>query len=165
MKWFIYNLIGAMMLVYLIEWIIDLQFTQPLVFLPVYIGSYLLIWLASWFFNRRYFHRLPILISFIGYIIRELLESNFRVAYDVLTKEPLMNPGVLALPLDVTSDREIVTLAILITFTPGTLSMAISDDRRTLYVHVMYIPNNDIEEVKRKLKNGFERRLIELTRP
>jgi multicomponent Na+:H+ antiporter subunit E len=76
-----------------------------------------------------------------------------------------MNPAILALPLDVNTDREIVTLATLITFTPGTLSLEISPDRKFLYVHEMYVPNGDVEKVKQKLKNGFERRLIQLTRP
>jgi multicomponent Na+:H+ antiporter subunit E len=165
MKWFIYNLLGAMMVVWLVEWIIDLHFNRPLIFLGVYLGAYLVIWLLSWFFNRRYFVRFPRLLGFIGFIIKELFQSNFRVAYDVLTKQPHMNPAILALPLDVNTDREIVTLATLITFTPGTLSLEISPDRKFLYVHEMYVPNGDVEKVKQKLKNGFERRLIQLTRP
>ena len=57
-----------------------------------------------------------------------------------------------------------MTLATLITFTPGTLSLEVSPDKKTLYVHEMYIPGNDVEAVRKKLKEGFERKLLELTR-
>jgi multicomponent Na+:H+ antiporter subunit E len=46
--------------------------------------------------------------------------------------------------------------------TPGTLSVDVSDDRGTLYIHAMYI--DDIEEFRREIKEGFERRLLELMR-
>jgi multicomponent Na+:H+ antiporter subunit E len=164
MKWFLYNILGAMAGVWLVEWLFDLQFTLPLVFLAVYLGFFLLIWLASFFFDRRYFHKVPRLFSFIAYIIKELFQSNFRVAYDVLTRRHMMNPAIIAMPLDANTDREIVTLAALITFTPGTLALEISPDRKFLYVHEMYVPDNDVEAVKQKLKDGFERRLLELTR-
>jgi multicomponent Na+:H+ antiporter subunit E len=164
MRWFIYNIVGAMLMVWLVEWYIDLEFSKPLIFIGVYAASFLAIWLLSWFLDRRYFRRFPKLISFIGYIIKELFRSNFRVAYDVLTRRHLMNPAIVAMPLDANTDREIVTLAALITFTPGTLALEISPDRRFLYVHEMYVPHNDVEAVKRNLKEGFERRLLEITR-
>jgi multicomponent Na+:H+ antiporter subunit E len=164
MRWFLYNLLGAMLGVWLVEWFLDLEFNLPLVFIGVYLACYLVIWLATFFIDRRYFRRFPKLIGFIGYIIKELFQSNFRVAYDVLTRRHLMNPAIVAMPLDANTDREIVTLAALITFTPGTLALEISPDRRFLYVHEMYVPDNDVEAVKQKLKDGFERRLLELTR-
>jgi multicomponent Na+:H+ antiporter subunit E len=34
-----------------------------------------------------------------------------------------------------------------------------------LYVHAVYIKKGDVEALKRQLKNGFERKLLEITRP
>jgi len=53
-------------------------------------------------------------------------------------------------------------LANLITLTPGTLSLDVSDDRKVLYVHAMYI--NDREQFVQSIKQGFERRLLEILR-
>ncbi|MFW5662410.1 MAG: Na+/H+ antiporter subunit E, partial [Bacteroidota bacterium] len=73
-----------------------------------------------------------------------------------------MRPGVIALPLDAESDFEITMLANLITLTPGTLSLDTSDDKKTLYIHAMYL--GDPQEFKMEIKNGLERRLLEVTR-
>jgi multicomponent Na+:H+ antiporter subunit E len=48
--------------------------------------------------------------------------------------------------------------------TPGTLSLDVSTDRRTLYIHVMYIDDDDLDLVRRKIKDGFERRVLEVLR-
>jgi len=164
MKWFIYNLLLAFVGVWLIEQLVDLRFHKPLVFLGVYNGLFFAIWLSSWFFDRRYFRKLPKMLEFIGFIIKELVVSSLRVAYDVLTRTSHLNPAIIAIPLDAESDREIVTLAVLITLTPGTLSLRVSEDRRTLYVHEMYITGGDVEEARRKIKDGYERRVLDLSR-
>jgi len=73
-----------------------------------------------------------------------------------------MRPGILAVPLDAQSDAEITLLANLLTLTPGTLSLDVSPDRRFLYVHIMYI--TDADATRRRIKDGFERRVLEVLR-
>ena len=110
----------------------------------------------------HYASKVPKVIRFIGFFVRELVMSNLRVAYDVLTPTHYMRPGILALPLDAKTDREIMLLANLISLTPGTLSLEVSPDRKFLFVHSMYI--DDVEQEKRNLKQGIERRLLEIMR-
>ena len=86
----------------------------------------------------------------------ELLLANFRVAADVLRGNRI-EPAVVAIPLDVTSDGEILLLSMLINITPGSVTIDLSDDRRTLYVHVMHMKS--AEETRREIKDGFERRV------
>jgi multicomponent Na+:H+ antiporter subunit E len=164
MKWFIYNLLLAFVGVWLIEQSVDLRVDKPLVFLGVYNTLFFSIWLFTWFLDRRYFHKLPRLLEFIAFILKELLVSSMRVAYDVLTRTSHLNPAIIAIPLDAESDREIVTLAVLVTLTPGTLSLKVSDDRRTLYVHEMYVTDGDVERARRLIKDGYERRILRLSR-
>jgi multicomponent Na+:H+ antiporter subunit E len=40
------------------------------------------------------------------------------------------------------------------------VTIDVSDDRRTLYVHVMHMKN--VETTRREIKDGFERRVIQL---
>jgi multicomponent Na+:H+ antiporter subunit E len=82
------------------------------------------------------------------------------VAYEVVTPHYTMNPGIVAVPLDATSDAEITLLANLITLTPGTLSVDVSSDRKVLYVHVMFVTDADL--FRRQVKEGFERRVMEI---
>lgn len=70
---------------------------------------------------------LPVAIRFRGYFLWQLLLSNLRVAYDVITPRLYMRPGILAVPLDAEIDLEITLLANLITLTPGTLSLDVSE--------------------------------------
>jgi multicomponent Na+:H+ antiporter subunit E len=73
-----------------------------------------------------------------------------------------MKPAIIAVPLTVDRDFEIALLANIITLTPGTLSLDVSSDNKIIYIHSMYVddPKEFIEEVK----NGFERKLMEITR-
>ena len=71
-----------------------------------------------------------------------------------------MTPGIVGVPLDIKSDAEITMLANLITLTPGTLSLDVSEDKKVLYVHSMYITNR--EDFINGIKNGFEKRIKQL---
>jgi len=109
-----------------------------------------------------YGHRMAQAIGLAAFFCWELIKANLRVAYDVLTPGYRIRPGVVAIPLDVKTDAEITMLANLITLTPGTLSLDVSVDRRVLYIHAMYI--DDPEALRRQIKQGFERRIIEVLR-
>lgn len=109
-----------------------------------------------------YFGKLTQLARFAGFFLWELVKANLRVAYDVLTPRHHMMPAVVAIPLDLETDEEITLLATLMTLTPGTLVLDVSRDRRTLYIHAMYV--HDVEKTRAEIKNGFERRVMELLR-
>lgn len=109
----------------------------------------------------RYLTKVPRFIGFIGYFFWELLLSNLRVAYDVVTPTHHMRPGVIAVPLDAQTDGEITIVANLISLTPGTLSLDVSTDRKVLYIHVMYLDNR--EAVIRSIKS-LEARTLEVLR-
>ncbi len=79
-----------------------------------------------------------------------------------LASESYLCPGVVAIPLDARTDLEITLLANLITLTPGSVSLDLSEDKRVLYVHAMYIDGGDIEAYRRSIKEGLERRVLEL---
>jgi len=112
--------------------------------------------------HQSYFGKVPKLLSFLVYYLWEILKSNAMVAYDVLTLSHRLTPGVIGIPLDARTDLEITVLANLITMTPGTLSLDISADRKTLFVHAMYLSNP--EDLRADIKNNLERRVLELLR-
>lgn len=112
--------------------------------------------------SKEYFLRIPRTIGFIFYFFFELVKANLQVAYDVVTPTFYMRPGIVAIPLDAKSDLEITLLANLISLTPGTLSLDVSDDKKILYVHAMFI--KDKESFIATIKNGFEKRLLKIMR-
>jgi len=126
------------------------------------LGYGVLWWLRPLLGTTQYFRKLPESIRFTFFFLRELIHSNFRVAWDVVTPKSRRKPGIIAIPLDARSDLEITFLANLITLTPGTLSLDVSDDRSVLYVHGMFV--EDPQRMREQIKNGFERRVLELLR-
>jgi multicomponent Na+:H+ antiporter subunit E len=101
-----------------------------------------------------YFSRVLRLARLSVYFLRELVLSSVKVSIDVLSPRPSFRPGIVAMPLVEMSDAERVTLASLITLTPGTLSLDFSPDRQTLYVHGMFV--DDADALRRELKDGME---------
>jgi len=91
-----------------------------------------------------------------------LIIANIRVAMDVLRPHTSIRPAVVAIPLDVTSDAEILLLSMLINITPGSVTIDLAEDRRTLYVHVMHMVS--AETSRQEIKDGFERRVKRLFR-
>ncbi len=96
-------------------------------------------------------------VRLTGFFAWALLLSNVRVALDVLRPRTTIRPAVVAIPLDVTSDGEILLLSMLINITPGSVTIDLSGDRRTLYVHVMHMES--AEASRREIKEGFEHRV------
>jgi len=109
-----------------------------------------------------YFGRLGRIFSLLMLFFKELALSAWKVATLVVRRDMDLKPGIFAYPLTVTSDFEITLLANLITLTPGTLSVDVSEDRKTLYVHA--IDCADVEGTKRDIADGFERKIMEAFR-
>ncbi|HUP44071.1 MAG TPA: Na+/H+ antiporter subunit E [Thermoanaerobaculia bacterium] len=98
----------------------------------------------------------------VAYFLLELVLANLRLAYDILTPTHHMRPAILAIPIEAKTDGEITLLANLISLTPGTLTLDVSADRRTIYIHSMY--TYDVEKVRRDIKEGLEKKILDVTR-
>lgn len=117
---------------------------------------------------RRYFRpstprplrQLLLWLRFFGFGFVEIVKSSVAVARAVLAPQLSIRPGIVAIPLDLKSDEGITTLANLITLTPGTVSLDVSSDRKTLYIHAFEV--GDAEALRRDTKAVFERRVQEL---
>ena len=102
------------------------------------------------------------IVAFAGYFVWELVVANLWVARAVLAPKLRIRPRIVKIPLDVETDHETTILATLINITPGTLSLDVSDDRKTLFVHALDV--KDEEALRREIKDGFERRVREVFR-
>jgi multicomponent Na+:H+ antiporter subunit E len=110
---------------------------------------------------KGYSRRIPRVAAFLVYFLRELVKSNLRVAYDVLTPVWHMKPGVIAFPLIANTDMEIMFLSSVISLTPGTLSLDVSDDRRVLFIHAMFLQDED--QLRSDLRE-LEHRILKIMR-
>lgn len=131
------------------------------------ITGYLIGFVVLWFMRpivgpTNYFRKVWKFVVFMGIFAKEMFMSNMRVAYDVITPAIYMRPGVVAVPLDAKTPVEIAMVANIITLTPGTMSLGVSHDNKVLYVHSMFI--GDPDELRREIKEGVERPLLEVMR-
>ena len=104
--------------------------------------------------------RLQRAVSLLGYLLWQIVVANLRLTRDVVSIQHRMRPGVIQFPLSVATEGEILLLAAMINITPGSVALDVSEDRRTMYIHVMHITTPD--EARREIRDGFERRILEL---
>jgi multicomponent Na+:H+ antiporter subunit E len=112
--------------------------------------------------KEAYAKKTWLLFSFVLYIIYELFISSFKVAADVLRPKLRNTPGVIAIPLETDTDVEITILANLISLTPGTLTLDVSSDKKTLFVHTMFA--DDVDGLKASIKDHLEKRILGIMR-
>lgn len=105
-----------------------------------------------------YIGRVHRVIGLAAHFLYELVKANGRLALDVATPRFQMKPGIIALPLDATEDGQILLLSMLINTTPGSVALDVSPDRKTMYVHAMYMESPDA--ARDEIKQGFERRVL-----
>ena len=90
----------------------------------------------------------------------ELVLANVVVARTVLRRRLEIRPGIIAYKTELKSKLAITWLANLITLTPGTLTLYLSDDHETLYIHTLNI--SDPQLVADGIRKAFEQNLLEL---
>lgn len=132
-----------------------------------FIGGYILGILLLWVLKRFvpgdfYLRRVINIVKLILLFIKELVSSNIDIVKLVYKPKLDVEPGIFAMPIDLKSDWEITLLANLITLTPGTLTIAVSDDQSHLYIHAMDI--DTIDESIHSIKDTFEKAIMEVTR-
>ncbi len=96
----------------------------------------------------------------LAVVLWDILVSNIRVAMQVLGPERALKPGFIWVPLDIANIHGIAALTSFITLTPGTVSAALSEDRRHLLVHVLHL--EDADALIAEIKSRYEAPLMEI---
>lgn len=90
-------------------------------------------------------------VWYVLLLIWKLLESNLKLAWEILRPHPRLHTGIFAVPMRGRSDGVATIVANSITLTPGTLTVEVdrNGDDVTLYVHGMF--THDVEAVRREV--------------
>lgn len=138
------------------------EFSLGNLFIGFILGFAILLISMPVFNDSTYANNVWLAIKLAFYFVKELVSSSIRVSKEILRPKLKLRSGVVGIPLEAAeTDVEITLLANIITVTPGTLSLDISDDKKTLYVHSMYI-TSDIEGFRLSIKNGYEKQILKL---
>ncbi len=104
---------------------------------------------------KRFFAAIELLIFYM----KEVFVSNMKIAFDVVTPHLHSCPQIFTIELDERlTDVQVTVLSNLITMTPGTLSIDVSENCKELIIHSMYIENS--EELYEVVKRQYERRVL-----
>jgi len=98
----------------------------------------------------------------IGDLLVQIALSAVWVAWLVVQPKLRFRPAIVAYPLTVTTDLQITLLAQMITLPPGTLSVDVSDDRKTLLIHALDVERRD--RLIGGIAAGFETNVLRATR-
>jgi multicomponent K+:H+ antiporter subunit E len=105
--------------------------------------------------------RKPLVIARLGLVVLwDIVLSNIEVARRILGPEEAIKPAFVWMPLELTDPHAIVSLAGIITMTPGTLSAELSPDRRHLLVHAFNV--DDESALIAQMKARYEAPLKEI---
>ncbi len=93
-------------------------------------------------------------------LLWDIVLSNIEVARRVLGPERAIHPGFVWYPLDIANIHGIAALTSFITLTPGTVTAALSHDRKYLLIHVFNLQDEGalVADIKRR----YERPLMEI---
>lgn len=112
--------------------------------------------------NRKYFYRVPKILRFFLHFVFEIFKANYQVARTIMKKNMDVNPGIIKFKLEANTDFEITMLSNIISLTPGTLVIDVSDDKKVMYIHGMYI--QDREQFIEYIRKNLETKLLGVLR-
>lgn len=99
-------------------------------------------------------------VRYFFLVLRDIVVANFQVALLVMGPLRKLQPGFVAVPLDVSSEVGITLLASTVSLTPGTVSAEVSEDKKWLYVHALHL--TDEQELINEIKQRYERPIKEI---
>lgn len=141
---------------------INSSFTASTFIIGFLIGLLMIIMTRRFFTYRLYIWRLWAAIKLAVLFLKELTLSNIAVLRLVLRPKMDIQPMIFALPTELDQDWEITLLSSLITLTPGTIVLNVSDDQNTLYIHAIDV--DDVDNAINSIKNSFEKAIKEVSR-
>jgi multicomponent Na+:H+ antiporter subunit E len=107
----------------------------------------------------RTYYALRLFVVFLW----DLLTSSIQVARAVISPRDITRPRLVIVPLEARSDVEVTLVANFISLTPGTLSVDVGEDGRTLLVHDLFAGDSG-DGTRADVRDGIEARVIKVTR-
>ena len=146
-----------------IVWMFLANTFSPQTFIVGYLLGLFMIWMMRSMFKQRfYMYTVWAILKLIGLFCVELWKANIDVVGHALRPKITMEPAFFAYPTKLQSDWEITLLSCLITLTPGTIVVSVSEDQQTLYIHAIDL--EDVDEVIESIQQSFEKAIMEVTR-
>lgn len=126
------------------------------------LGLAAIIVMRRFFKSRLYVGRVWAFVKLTFLFLKELILANVAVLRVVLKPALDIQPAFFKYDTTLTEEWEITLLSSLITLTPGTVVVHVSDDAKSLYIHA--IDAKDVDETIESIRNSFEKAILEVSR-
>ncbi|AKQ66139.1 Na(+) H(+) antiporter subunit E [Myxococcus hansupus] len=110
----------------------------------------------------RYATRTWNVVRLVARVGWDVLVANARVSFEIATPKLRTRPAIYRYDMEAETDAEITLLTLIVTFAPGTLGLEVSEDRKSIYVHVMFATTR--EAFCRELRERVEIPLLRALR-
>lgn len=153
----------AINLILAVIWmVLQNDWTFPGLIVGYGLGMLVLLAFRRFFQSPPYTRKLWAGLKLLMLFLKELALSGFAVARRIVAPKLDIRPGIFAYKTELKSDWEVTTLACLICLTPGTLTLDVSEDNRTLYIHALDI--GDADTLSEQIRGTFEKAIVEVSR-
>lgn len=133
---------------------------SSLTFLSGYLcGLFVLFLLKSYLPTKFYLFTLYAALKLLLLFLHEMLVASIMIIKIIMRPKMNIKPGIFSLETSLEEDVEVTLLALLLTLTPGSVVMEISDDNKTFYIHTMIIPelSNAVLQSKERFENAIKK--------
>jgi multicomponent Na+:H+ antiporter subunit E len=155
---FVLNLIIAIMWLFLSR-----EQTMVSLLIGFLIGFGLLALFAPVLGSGDYVRRGVALVRFLLVFFREFILSNLAIAKAILTRpRESIRPNFVTYDVSDMRRMEILLLTHCITLTPGTTTVEVSKDFKTILIHCFDV--EDAEAVRRQIERRLKRNILRFTR-
>ncbi len=127
-------------------------------FVGLVLAVFIIRFLKKSYYQDRAFFRIGSYLRYLRSFIRELFIANVQVLKIVLSPRLSIRPGIISYRTICKTPLGVTMLANSITLTPGTLSIDVSDDDETIFVHSLDIDHPD--EVAMSIRKGLEQPIV-----
>ncbi|MEW9501999.1 Na+/H+ antiporter subunit E [Jeotgalibacillus marinus] len=138
------------------------SFTSSGFIVGFFLGMLVIFAMRRFFQSRFYMGRVVAVVKLTILFTRELIKANWEVFTIILRPKMNITPGIFKYDTALKSKWEVTLLSLLITLTPGTLVVDVSDDNQSLYIHALHI--TDVQNLVSSIRDGFEKAITEVSR-
>ncbi|TSB45475.1 Na+/H+ antiporter subunit E [Alkalicoccobacillus porphyridii] len=126
------------------------------------VGLSLIFIMRRFFPSEFYLKKVFSILRLLYLFILELILSSVLMIRQILRPKLDITPGIFSFETELKGDLELTVLSLLLTLTPGSVVLEISEDGNVFYIHAMDIPES--RDAVLKAKATFEKAIMEVTR-
>jgi multicomponent Na+:H+ antiporter subunit E len=94
--------------------------------------------------------------AYLPLFLLEIFQASLRLTVYTLSPRPALKPAIVQLPIQLESPMAMTMLGIMITLTPGTLTLDLDPDKKLMWIHWYNMTTTNESRIKEKAFANME---------